>query len=302
MCWRLPALVLMVVVRPGVFHDESRWLDVALVAYVGIVAAAIVPLVAGHPPRIVSRYPPRLDSDVSTRRHPRGRRPRACVPSRSTRQRQRFRSFCRSRCCCSSGVARAPLFARGGVRLCARAIAGLGLVLAGIGMAQHATAPHLLYWMFPTRSATPFGPFMKPQRFFATWLVMALPVTTGYLIARLQSRRSHTGPGARDGRRLLTTPAMWLTTAVGFHVGGARRRTVAIRIGRGGGRPSDSLWALSSRRMKGRGRGWLLAGFLAVGAIAAAYANTNAISGTSQRDAESWARRTQRHSGGKRGR
>jgi O-antigen ligase len=30
--------------------------------------------------------------------------------------------------------------------------------------------------------------------------------------------------------------------------------------------------------MRGRGRAWLLAGFLAIGAVAAAYANTNAIS------------------------
>jgi O-antigen ligase len=38
-----------------------------------------------------------------------------------------------------------------------------------------------------------------------------------------------------------------------------------------------SLWALSSARMSGRARGWLLAGFLATAATGAAYANTNAI-------------------------
>jgi O-antigen ligase len=148
-------------------------------------------------------------------------------------------------------------------------------VLAAIGMAQHATAPHLLYWMFPTRSATPFGPFMNHSD-FATWIVMALPLTAGYLIARLHSRRRSDGVAASMAD-VFDNTAMWLTTAVGLMaaalvVGLSRSGLIAAVVGLG------SLWALSSARMSGRGRAWLLAGFVATAAIGAAYANTNAIS------------------------
>jgi O-antigen ligase len=106
--------------------------------------------------------------------------------------------------------------------------------------------------------------------------VMALPVTAGYLIARLHSRRSHTGQplGMSDA---FDNTTMWLTTAIGFMsaalvVGLSRSGLVAAVAGLG------SLWGLSSGRMAGRGRAWLLAGLLAIAAIAAAYANTGALS------------------------
>ena len=46
---------------------------------------------------------------------------------------------------------------------------------------------------------------------FATWLVMALSLTAGYLIARLQSRRTHGLPLAVA--EAFDNTAMWLTTA-----------------------------------------------------------------------------------------
>ena len=167
------------------------------------------------------------------------------------------------------------VFARGGVRLCVRAIAGLGLVLAAVGISQHLTAPRLLYWTFPTRSATPFGPYMNHSD-FATWLVMALPLTVGYLIARLQSRRTHGGLPAAMAEAFDNT-AMWLTTAIGLMAAGlvvglSRSGLVAAGAGLG------ALWVLSAARMRRQGRAWLLAGFGAIALIAAAYANTNAIS------------------------
>ena len=156
-----------------------------------------------------------------------------------------------------------------------RGIAGLGLMLAAIGMAQHATAPRLLYWMFPTRSATPFGPFMNHSD-FATWLVMALPLTAGYLIARLHSRRRNDGVavGVADA---FDNTAMWLTTAIGLMaaalvVGLSRSGLIAAVAGLG------SLWVLSSATDAAGAPGagcWLVS--IATAAIGAAYANTNAI-------------------------
>jgi O-antigen ligase len=155
-----------------------------------------------------------------------------------------------------------------------RAIAGLGLVLAVVGMAQHATAPRLLYWTFPTPSATPFGPYMNHSD-FATWLVMALPLTAGYLIARLQSRRTHGLPLAVA--EAFDNTAMWLTTAIGLMAAGlvvGLSRSGLIAAGAGLG----AVWVLSAARMQRRGQAWLLAGFGAIALVAAAYANTSAIS------------------------
>jgi len=263
-------LVLTFVVRPAVAGARTRWLDLALVAYVGVVAAATVPLspairLALSPATRVIDLTFQLDGTPAAGSG--GVRALSIEPA-ATRVSLALSIALLLLFWCARAV-----FARGGVRLCVRAIAGLGLVLAAVGMAQHATAPHLLYWTFPTKSASPFGPFMNHSD-FATWLVMALPLTAGYLIARLHSRTSRTGLGVVDA---FDNTAMWLTTAIGFMsaalvVGLSRSGLVAAAASLG------SLWALSSGRMKGRSRAWLLVGFLAVGAIAAAYANTNAIS------------------------
>ena len=272
------AFVLACVVRPAVARRGNRWLDLALAAYLLVVAAATVPV----PPAVRLALSPssrvmdstflldRVDGvDGAPAAATEGARALSIDPAATTISLVLSIALLLLFWC-----ARA-VFARGGVRLCARAVAGLGLVLAAVGMAQHATAPHQLYWMFPTRSATPFGPFMNHSD-FATWLVMALPVTAGYLIARLQSRRSHAGQplGLADA---FDNTAMWLTIAIGFMsaalvVGLSRSGLVAAVAGLG------SLWGLSRGRMRGRGRAWLLAGFLAVAAIAAAYANTGALS------------------------
>ena len=102
---------------------------------------------------------------------------------------------------------------------------------------------------------------------------MALPLTAGYLIARLHSRQSRTGVpiGLVDA---YDNTAMWLTTAIGFMsaalvVGLSRSGLIAAVVG------LLSLWMLSSGRMRGRGRIWLVAGLLAIVGIAAAYANTS---------------------------
>jgi O-antigen ligase len=264
------ALVLALVVRPSVARGGSRWLDLALVVYVGVVAAATVPL----PPAVrLALSPATRTIDLTFRIDGTAAAASADVRALSIDPAATMVSLLLSIALVLLFWSARAVFAQGGVRLCVRAIAGIGLVLAAIGMAQHATAPHLLYWTFPTRSASPFGPFMNHSD-FATWLVMALPLTGGYLIARLHSRTSRTGVAIADA---FDNTAMWLTTAAGFMsaalvVGLSRSGLVAAAAG------LASLWALSSGRMKGRSRAWLLAGFVSIGVIAAAYANTNALS------------------------
>ena len=263
------AVALTSAVRPAIARPENRWLDAALLTYVLFVAAALVPV----PPAIRQALSPAarvVDLALLLTDAPgEAARPLSIAPA-ATRV-----SLALATAMLLLFFSARSVFARGGVRLCARAIAGLSLALAAIGIAQHLTAPGLLYWMFPTRSAAPFGPYMNHSD-FATWLVMALPLTAGYLIARLQSRRTHGGlPGSIAD--VFDNTAMWLTTALGLIaaalvVGLSRSGLIAAGAG------LASLWVLSAARLRARGRAWLLTGLAAIALIGAAYANTNAVS------------------------
>jgi O-antigen ligase len=82
-------------------------------------------------------------------------------------------------------------FGRSGLRAAARGIALMGLILAPLGSAQHAMEPRLLYWRWQPAAgnALPYTPFVN-RNDFAAWLAMAIPVTLGYAVARLESRRA----------------------------------------------------------------------------------------------------------------
>jgi putative inorganic carbon (HCO3(-)) transporter len=265
------AAVLAISVRPALATPGSRCLDAALLLSVVVVAASLVPL----PPAFrFALSPSTRIIDLTLRLGDSAASSVAARPLSIDPAAGRV-SLALAAAMLLLFLSARAVFARGGVRLCVRAIAGLGLVLAAIGMAQHATAPRLLYWTFPTRSATPFGPYMNHSD-FATWLVMALPLTAGYLIARLQSRRAHGGFPAAIAEAFDNT-AMWLTTAIGFMAAGlvvGLSRSGLIAAGAGLG----AVWLVSAARMQQRGRAWLLAGFGVIALVAAAYANTNAIS------------------------
>jgi O-antigen ligase len=76
------------------------------------------------------------------------------------------------------------IFCRGGVRTTARLVAGIGLVLSAVALAQNATAHGLIYWRWAPADVgpEPFGPFVN-RNHFATWTMMAVPLAVGYLIA-----------------------------------------------------------------------------------------------------------------------
>jgi O-antigen ligase len=265
------AAVLAIAVRPALAPPPNRWLDAALLIYVVVVAVSLVPLPPGlrlalSPSTRIIDLALRLgDSAASIATA----RPLSIDPAASRV------SLALAVAMLLLFLSARTIFARGGVRLCVRAIAGLGLVLAAIGMAQHLTAPRLLYWTFPTGTATPFGPYMNHSD-FATWLVMALPLTAGHLIARLQSRRGYGALPAGVAEAFDNT-AMGLTTAIGLMAAGlvvGLSRSGLIAAGAGLG----AVWVLSAARMRRQGRAWLLAGFGAIALVAFAYANTNAIS------------------------
>jgi hypothetical protein len=110
------------------------------------------------------------------------------------------------------------VFTGGGVRIAARGIAAVGLVLAAISLAQEATAHGLMYWRWKplNEGPQPFGPFVN-RNHFATWVVMAVPVCLGYLFAHASAHRRHDIDGATWRHRLLQlfdARSIWLAASI----------------------------------------------------------------------------------------
>ncbi len=105
--------------------------------------------------------------------------------------------------------------ASGGVRLVCRAIGWLGLLMACGAVIQLGASRGRIYgfWIPRDAGALPFGPFVS-RNHAATWLVMAIPLCFGYLLARLRSA------GAPHGHRLaafhhaLDSRTVWLMGSV----------------------------------------------------------------------------------------
>ena len=97
------------------------------------------------------------------------------------------------------------IFETGGVRLFARGIALAGLLLSLIAIAQDSTSRGLMYWRWKPLSegSPPFGPFVN-RNHFATWAVLAIPLTLGYLAAHLGAHQERHSPMAAFRRRVVT--------------------------------------------------------------------------------------------------
>ena len=109
------------------------------------------------------------------------------------------------------------VFTAGGVRIAVRGVATIGLVLSAISLAQNATSHGLIYWRWdPGEGPAPFGPFLN-RNHFATWIVLAVPMCFGYLLAHSAAHRPHDKPSATWHRRvlrLLDARSIWLRCAI----------------------------------------------------------------------------------------
>jgi O-antigen ligase len=165
---------------------------------------------------------------------------------------------------CARGIV-----ARGGLRETIRGIAWMGLALSVLTVIQHATSPQLLYWYWHpvARLASPFGPFVN-RNDLATWLIMAIPATIGYGVARFQSRRGVTG--GFDLEKSLDATAVWLAGSVCLMLG-----TLIVTMSRSGliGELVGlvCLMWLARSRIAASGWRWLAAILLVLVVIAATY-------------------------------
>lgn len=111
------------------------------------------------------------------------------------------------------------VFSRGGIRTTARALAVTGVALAALAIAQDATARGAMYWRWRPMdaAAAPFGPFVN-RNHFATWAIMSIALSAGYLLAHASAHQGPSGgaswrrraAAALDGRTSLLLASMAL--------------------------------------------------------------------------------------------
>ncbi len=204
----LLCLVLLVVYRPWAGSSERRSLDLALLVSTGVVAFQLIPLPAAsvdvlspadrHIRQALSLSPVAGPLPIS-------------VDSSATA----WALAVFAGAVAVFFVAR-RVFETGGVRTVLRGMAGTGLVLSAICLAQDATGHGLMYWRWkpPFEVAYPFGPFIN-RNHYATWTVLAVPAVLGYLLAH---GWVHTRATPRASWRatlgLFDARSLWLASAV----------------------------------------------------------------------------------------
>jgi O-antigen ligase len=265
------AVVLAVMVRPAVMLRGMRVCDAALLAILVVGAAQLVPL-----PRAARRALAPALTEVDRllyldAENPQSRHwaPLSIEPS-GTIVGVAF---------AASGLliffsARA-LFGGHALRLVLRTVAICGLIAAGLAIVQHAVAPSLLYglWRPSSRGASPYTPFVN-RNDLAAWMILAIPLTAGYLLARIESRRR--GRESAPTAVLLDDTTAWL-------FGGLTAMTAALmvstsRAGLTGAAASVMLFTwLSGDRISRRSRMALLAGMALIVLIGFFYASSGAL-------------------------
>lgn len=106
---------------------------------------------------------------------------------------------------------------QGGTGRLVRAIAFIGLAAAVAAIVQRAQRIDLLYgvWRPQDVGARPYGPFVN-RNHFATWIIMACPLTFGYLLARAPRDQPthHFSQRVVNALKQLGTVRIWLVASV----------------------------------------------------------------------------------------
>jgi O-antigen ligase len=165
--------------------------------------------------------------------------------------------------------------ASAGLRHVCRGIAWLGLALSCVAIAQRAAGANRMYglWAPIETGATPYGPFVN-RNHAATWLLMAIPLSLGYLLARLRQsdapRHARVSAASIDSRTvwlLVSASAMVLALALSLSRSGILALPLALALTLAGAR----------RRFDSVKRRWLAAAAV-VGALAVAtFADVGAV-------------------------
>jgi O-antigen ligase len=105
----------------------------------------------------------------------------------------------------------------GAAPMLARGIATVGVVAAFAALVQRAIAPELIsgLWQPEDPLARPFGAFVN-RNHYATWLLLAIPLTIGSIVREIAVRVSNGIPRRVLAARIMDSPVPWLVLAGGL--------------------------------------------------------------------------------------
>ena len=100
--------------------------------------------------------------------------------------------------------------ARGALRQLVRPIAWSGLAVSVVAIVLRTGSSSLVYGIWPADdTAVPYGPFVN-RNHMGTWLIMALPLVVGYVVARVHRHASD-----RSIASSFDAPMIWLLGSAG---------------------------------------------------------------------------------------
>ena len=269
---RPPDIALFGAVLGSRRQRAARLLDLALILSVAAIALQLVPLSGGlrsqiAPAAVAYDRAVRLDAAVTTAATG---RPLSIEPADTLLALMVVAAIVLLFWCVRA------TFERGGIRATIKAIAWIGLFVSPISIVQHLMPLPILdaAWGLTSRGLRPFGPFVN-RNDFAGWLIMAIPLTAGYGVARMQSR--HRAGEPFDAEIAFDSKAIWLAVAVCLMAAGLLGSL--SRSGLLGAFTGLVFFALvSRRRLSARRAGFAIAALAFALAIASAYADMGALS------------------------
>jgi putative inorganic carbon (HCO3(-)) transporter len=262
---------LAIAVRPRLGGTRAlAWLDAAIVALLLGGLAQLVPL----PRPLLARLSPNVAAFESAVRvdaavHPAGPHALSLDPPTTAYTLALLTAIALLFWTCRQ------VLASGGVRTIVRTTSVLGLLVTLIAIVQRAVAPGYVYgvWKPLERGARPIGPVVNANQ-LAAWLLLALPIAVGYLVAHMETHgaaRGRHGWQARvrwlmNGRLLLLASASLLMT-LGVFVTGSRSALAGLAV-------AAAFGSIVGGGRTGRQGRWTLVLFLALAVLAvSAWAN-----------------------------
>jgi hypothetical protein len=272
--YRLTALplacgvVLLALLRPpAIGRPPARVLDVALIVSILTIAIQLVPLPAGLRGQIAPAAVA-YDSAMRIGASPSSSRPLSIDPA----------STLLALVVVASMVVLfwsvRTMFQHGGVRATVRAVVWIGLLVSPLAVVHHvAPLPFIdQFWGVTPRGLRPYGPFVN-RNDFAGWLIMAIPLTVGYALARVQARRR---PSDLDPPTAIDSKAIWLGLAISLMLAGLL--SSVSRSGLLGALAGFVFLAWRARgRLTVRRAAWSVAALCATIAVAAVFADADAL-------------------------
>ncbi len=248
---------------------ETKLLDLSLLAFLGGIAFQLVPL----PISLVTTLAPRAPGVRHSLTAPRGLSTQALsIDPDAT-----LYGLLMAAATCGLFWSCREMFHQGGLRRVTRSVAWLGLAMSFLAIVHQATSSGLVYWWWEpiAEQANPFGPFVN-RNHFATWVIMALPLAVGFVVARRnRGRRSRRKHRLAFLWQLTDLSAVWLTAAtvlmtLALLASLSRSGVTGIVMAAGLG-----LWLVQARVVGWRGKAWFTAWGVLVVLIVLGWANVD---------------------------